>query len=126
MGVYDYKQSSSEAQCRLGNHPEGSAGAFRGQGEETEERGAISPHGGERPGAAQEDEGDQLLASMKKEAHPPGHKPGDVILNRYMIGATEEEREAARENLREYAAVVLRIATRLATEEWEAEKRGEI
>jgi hypothetical protein len=62
---------------------------------------------------------------MKKEAHPPGHRPGDIILNRYMVGATEEEREAARENLREYAAVVLRIATRLATEEWEAAKKGD-
>jgi len=59
---------------------------------------------------------------MKKKDRPPGHKPGDFILNRYMVGATDEEREAARENLRRYAEVVLRIATRIATEEWEAEK----
>jgi hypothetical protein len=57
---------------------------------------------------------------MKKKAHRPGYKPGDFILDRYMIGATDEEREAARENLRQYAAVILRIATRLATEEYEA------
>jgi len=46
-------------------------------------------------------------------------RPGDLILDRYMPGATDEEREAARENLRTYASVVLRIATRLATEEYE-------
>jgi hypothetical protein len=56
----------------------------------------------------------------------PSHKPrpGDLILNRYMLNATEEEREAARENLRAYATVILRIATRLATEEYEQEIRA--
>ena len=46
-------------------------------------------------------------------------RPGDLILDRHMPTATEDEREAARETLRAYAAVVLRIATRLATEEYE-------
>jgi hypothetical protein len=46
-------------------------------------------------------------------------RPGDLILNRYMPNASGAEREEARENLRAYAAVVLRIATRLATEEYE-------
>jgi hypothetical protein len=56
----------------------------------------------------------------------PSHKPhpGDLILNRYMLDATEEEREDARENLRAYAMVILRIATRLATEEYEQEIRA--
>ena len=45
--------------------------------------------------------------------------PGDIILDRYMPNASEAEREEARENLRAYAAVVLRIATRQATEEYE-------
>ena len=45
--------------------------------------------------------------------------PGDIILDRYMPNASEAEREKARENLRAYAAVVLQIATRLATEEYE-------
>ena len=53
--------------------------------------------------------------------HPPSpsspHRPGDLILNRYMPDATEEEREAARENLREYAVIVVAIAKRLAKEE---------
>jgi hypothetical protein len=46
-------------------------------------------------------------------------RPGDIILDRYMPNASEAEREEARENLRAYAAVVLRIATRQATEEYE-------
>jgi len=46
-------------------------------------------------------------------------RPGDLILDRYMPNASDVEREEARENLRAYAAVVLRIATRLATEEHE-------
>jgi len=56
----------------------------------------------------------------------PSHKPrpGDLILNRYMLNTTEEEREDARENLRAYATVILRIATRLATEEYEQEIRA--
>ena len=49
----------------------------------------------------------------------PKRRPGDLILDRYMPDASDTEREEARENLRAYAAVVLRIATRLATEEHE-------
>jgi len=44
-------------------------------------------------------------------------RPGDLILNRYMPNATEEEREAARENLREFAIVIVGIAERIAKEE---------
>ena len=51
------------------------------------------------------------------------HRPGDLILDRYMPYATKEEREAARENLRQYAEVILRIATRLAEEKAEREKQ---
>ena len=46
-------------------------------------------------------------------------RPGDLILDRYMPNAAETEREEARETLSAYAMVVLRIATRLATEEYE-------
>jgi hypothetical protein len=46
-------------------------------------------------------------------------RSGDLILDRYMSDSSEVEREEARENLRAYAKVVLRIATRLATEEYE-------
>lgn len=49
----------------------------------------------------------------------PNRQPGDLILNRYMPQATAEEREAARENLRAFAAVVVGIAKRLALEERE-------
>jgi len=41
-----------------------------------------------------------------------------------MPNATETEREEARGNLRAYAMVALRIATRLATEEYEQEIRA--
>ena len=53
-------------------------------------------------------------------------RPGDLILNRCMPNATEENREGARDNLRAYATVVLRIATRLATEEYEREIRARV
>jgi len=59
---------------------------------------------------------------MNTPSHKP--RPGDLILNRYMLNATEEEREEARENLRAYATVIMRIATRLATEEYEQEIRA--
>lgn len=46
-------------------------------------------------------------------------KPGDVFLDRYMPGATPEQRETARQELYDFFAVLLRIATRRATEEYE-------
>ena len=49
----------------------------------------------------------------------PKRLPGDVILDRYMPDASPEEREAARTNLYGFVAVLLRIATREATEEAE-------
>lgn len=45
------------------------------------------------------------------------YRPGDVFLNRYMPDTTEEEREAARENLKNFAAVMLRVFTRMAKED---------
>ena len=44
-------------------------------------------------------------------------RPGDLILDRVMRNATDVEREAARENLRHFAEVVVRIAERIAREE---------
>lgn len=43
-------------------------------------------------------------------------RPGDVILDHYMPNASEADREAARENLRAFAAAILRICTRIADE----------
>lgn len=54
----------------------------------------------------------------------PDRQPGDLILDRYMPHATMEEREAARENLRAFAAVVVGIAKRLAQEEREGAIRA--
>jgi len=62
---------------------------------------------------------DEVPKSPKLNARGQPYQPGDLILDRYMPDATDEEREAARENLRQYAGIVLRIATRLATEETE-------
>ena len=42
------------------------------------------------------------------------HRPGDVILNRYMPNATAQERDVARENLRKLARFILRIEDRKA------------
>jgi hypothetical protein len=46
-------------------------------------------------------------------------RPGDLFLDRYMPDAKEEEREAARGHLREFAAVLLRIFTYAAEQEYE-------
>ena len=51
-------------------------------------------------------------------------RPGDLILMRYMPNATEEEREDARENLRRFARVLLRIEERLARECYEKQIRA--
>lgn len=51
-------------------------------------------------------------------------RPGDLILDRYMSNATEEEREVARENLRTYALVVVGIVRRLVLEEGERAVRA--
>jgi hypothetical protein len=44
----------------------------------------------------------------------PAHRPGDIILDRYLPHASEEEREAARENLRRLARLLIRVHERLA------------
>jgi hypothetical protein len=54
----------------------------------------------------------------------PGRRPGDLIIDRYMSKATDEEREAAQESLYAYVAVLLRIASRRASEEAEGEIRA--
>lgn len=48
------------------------------------------------------------------DAKPINHQPGDLILNRYMPDATPAEREAARENLRRLARLLIRVHERLA------------
>jgi hypothetical protein len=53
----------------------------------------------------------------------PGRRPGDLIIDRYMSKATDEEREAAQESLYAYVAVLLRIASRRASEDAESEIR---
>jgi hypothetical protein len=44
----------------------------------------------------------------------PVHRPGDVILDRYLPNATGEEREVARENLRRLARLLIRVHERQA------------
>ena len=69
------------------------------------------------------DTSDHLPEVPKLNAHGRPWQPGDLILDRYMPHATEVEREAARENLRQYAEIILRIAKRLAKKDMEREKR---
>ena len=42
------------------------------------------------------------------------HRPGDVILDRHLPNATEEQREVARENLRRLARLLVRVHERVA------------
>jgi hypothetical protein len=58
------------------------------------------------------------------EKSQPGRRPGDSIIDRYMPGVTEPEREATRENLYDYVAALLRIANRRANEVHEPEIRA--
>ena len=44
----------------------------------------------------------------------PAHRPGDVILNKYLPNASPEEREAARESLKRLARLLIRVHERLA------------
>jgi len=44
------------------------------------------------------------------------HRPGDIILDRYLPNAAPEQREDARENLRRLARLIIRVHTRLARE----------
>ncbi len=44
----------------------------------------------------------------------PAHRPGDIILNKYLPNASLEEREAARESLKRLARLIIRVHERLA------------
>lgn len=43
-------------------------------------------------------------------------RPEDVFIDRYMPGASEEEREAARQNVQRLVAVLIRINDRIGRE----------
>jgi len=49
----------------------------------------------------------------------PSRRPGDYILDRYMSGATQEDREAARANLYQLLATLIHIERRERTEDAE-------
>jgi hypothetical protein len=40
--------------------------------------------------------------------HVPGHRPGNLIIDRYIPNATSEQREEAREALRKHALLLIR------------------
>ena len=44
-------------------------------------------------------------------------RPGDLILDRYLKDASEEEREEARDNLRRFAGVLIGIGERVLAEQ---------
>jgi N-dimethylarginine dimethylaminohydrolase len=44
-------------------------------------------------------------------------KPGDLILDRYLSGADESKREAARAQWKRLVRALLKVATRIALEE---------
>jgi hypothetical protein len=46
----------------------------------------------------------------------PPHRPGDIILDRYLPNASPEKREEARENLRRLGRLLIRVHTRLAVD----------
>jgi hypothetical protein len=46
----------------------------------------------------------------------PEHRPGDIILDRYLPNASSEKREEARENLRRLARLLIRVHERQAVD----------
>ena len=44
----------------------------------------------------------------------PAHRPGDIILDRYLPNASPEKREEARENLRRLGRLLIRVHERQA------------
>jgi len=52
------------------------------------------------------------------------HRPGDYVLDRYMPDATPEEREDARETLRQFAIACYAIISRLEREQAQRDSRG--
>ena len=46
----------------------------------------------------------------------PPHRPGDIILDRYLPNASPEKREEARENLRRLGRLLIRVHRRLAVD----------
>jgi len=46
----------------------------------------------------------------------PEHRPGDIILDRYLSNASTEKRQEARENLRRLARLFIRVHERLAVD----------
>jgi hypothetical protein len=61
----------------------------------------------------------EVPKSPRLNARGEPWRTGDVFLDRYMPHATHTEREEARENLRRFSRLVLRICTRIADEEYE-------
>ncbi|MBV8977714.1 MAG: hypothetical protein JOZ13_10090 [Alphaproteobacteria bacterium] len=53
------------------------------------------------------------------------HRPGDAILNRYMPDASEEAREAARDNLFRLVDLVIRVNERLSRQSPAAIRQNE-
>jgi hypothetical protein len=45
----------------------------------------------------------------------PAHRPGDIMLDRYLPNASPEKREEARENLQRLAGLIVRVHSRLRT-----------
>ncbi len=51
-------------------------------------------------------------------------RPGDIFIDRYMPGASQEEREAAYQNVERLIAVLVRINDRLEREERDSHESG--
>ena len=52
------------------------------------------------------------------------HRPGDIIIDRYLPDGAGEERENARENLRRLARLLIRVHERLARDNPQATIRA--
>jgi len=54
----------------------------------------------------------------------PSHRPGDIILDRYLANASPQKREEARENLRRLGRLLIRVHARLAVDNPQASIRA--
>ncbi len=63
-----------------------------------------------------------FIDSMNQKAQPTDPRPGWLIIDRYMSNASDEEREAAYENLKRLMSVLWEIDQRITREKREQER----
>jgi len=57
------------------------------------------------------------MGHMEHNRNRAGRRPGDLIIDRYLKDASEEEREEAQDQLRKFALLLIEIGERITEEQ---------